>query len=48
MPMLVTLSGMVIDVRPEQPEKAREPMVVTVYVLESYSTVPGMVSELSE
>ena len=28
--MLVTLLGIVIDVRPEQPEKAKSPMLVTL------------------
>ena len=28
--MLVTLLGMVTDVKPEQPEKAEEPMLVTL------------------
>jgi len=29
--MLVTLFGIVIEVRPEQPEKAFEPMLVTLF-----------------
>ena len=37
--MLVTLSGMVMEVKPLQPEKARSPMLVTL---------SGMVTEVRE
>ena len=31
--MLVTLLGMVTEIRPLQPKKAQSPMLVTLYVL---------------
>ena len=48
--MLVTLSGMVIEVREAQPEKAPEPMLVTLpsvgmtLLLQPWMSVPVSVS----
>jgi hypothetical protein len=43
--MLVTLEGMVTEVRPEQFSKALSPMLVTLYVVPLYTKDEGIVTE---
>jgi hypothetical protein len=42
--MLVTLLGIVMEVRPLEDPKAYSPMLVTLYSVPSYVTVAGMIT----